>query len=363
MKTIISYSLSCTLQTLWHTEQCEISRLLIASERKTRYRAPDGPNYLAFREKDGLMSYLPHGRTHQVTDEGKWLRAGRQDGKPAKIARQVLHPRIVARLKDKDWQKFSALFEREDKRGQLRLERSDWETAYAKHEHATGSLGQSCMAGDPVGEFYSLFSCYPLVCFDGLDRVVGRAVIWENTSADQIIMDRVYSNSDSGAIEALFFEHAKSSGWWRKTRQSFTSKREFTLPDGSEDYADVFVSPPNAVALSQCEYFPYMDTFTYRDDDGDLRNYGKIDATHIHDKTDGSVETVNDHEGEVQDIDGHWIDEDEAYTVDGDVYHQDDDRICYCERSEEYCLRSECYAVEISRCETRYIHESYVSRA
>jgi hypothetical protein len=38
-----------------------------------------------------MFSYLPKGRPHMVNDSGRWAREGRQEMKPGKLARKILH--------------------------------------------------------------------------------------------------------------------------------------------------------------------------------------------------------------------------------------------------------------------------------
>jgi hypothetical protein len=54
----------------------------------------DEVNYLTLRD-DGTISYLPKGKEHKLTDDGRWARDGRQNGAPQKIIKKLLY-RIMA---------------------------------------------------------------------------------------------------------------------------------------------------------------------------------------------------------------------------------------------------------------------------
>ena len=63
-------------------------------------------NYITMR--GDMCSYLPAGREHKVNpDTGRWLRDGRQDMKPAKLARKLLNERGLYGLTDTDFEKFN----------------------------------------------------------------------------------------------------------------------------------------------------------------------------------------------------------------------------------------------------------------
>mgnify|MGYP003346391137 FL=1 len=190
-------------------------------------------------------------------------------------------------------------------------------------------------------------------------KFVARALVWSLTyNGENIkVMDRVYACSPE--LEQLMFEHAKNAGWWRKARQNNTSTASFTLPDGSERSALLSVRPVSRWH-DDCSFWPYLDSFRWLDsDDGELRNSESL--SHELNQTDGEREER--HEGEVQDVNGEWISEDDAVSINGDYYHVDSDEIVTCHRSEEYILRSDAYEVNLSRHETIYIHEDYVNRA
>ena len=65
----------------------------------------DEVNYLTLRD-DGTISYLPKGKEHKITDDGRWARDGRQNGTAGKIIKKILTPRAVKLFKDAEFMSF-----------------------------------------------------------------------------------------------------------------------------------------------------------------------------------------------------------------------------------------------------------------
>jgi len=66
-------------------------------------------SYLTYRS-DGTISYLPKGKEHKVTDDGKWAQAGRQHGKPAKVMRKIFSKTALKLFKETDFEIFNNRF-------------------------------------------------------------------------------------------------------------------------------------------------------------------------------------------------------------------------------------------------------------
>src|SRR6188768_885478 len=65
----------------------------------------DEVNYITMRP-DGLLSYLPAGKAHQVNSRGEWMREGRQCGKPAKVIRKIFNAKILRFIAAKEFEAF-----------------------------------------------------------------------------------------------------------------------------------------------------------------------------------------------------------------------------------------------------------------
>lgn len=329
-----------------------------------RYLAPDRPgNYVAFREASGLVSYCPAGREQSLTDDGKWARKGRQDMKPARLVRQTLHPRLAKRLKDSTLNEFATLFKCAEDAACLSICEASFEDAYCQENYRAETFG-SCMWDDPVGDFYRAAGAKVMVCKDGTGRLRGRAVFWPQVTFRTLycgsLLDRIYA--DSPEVTEFFCQWAAANGHTRKTYQGMGEKRYFTGPDGAEFDCSAEVEPVKNT--DYVGFYPYLDTFTWEDGHGTLRNY-QTEEGYSYDCTDGSRESIEDeHEGQVQDVNGDWISDDDAREVDGNYYHCDDDRIVMCYQDDEYILRENAYCVDVGgRIGTIYLHEQYVSRA
>jgi hypothetical protein len=314
-------------------------------------------HYFSYRESQGLVSYLPTGKDHQVNDDGTWKRDGRQSIKPAKFAKALLHPVIARKFKDHDFARFATLFKVEEDARALSVKRVSVETAY------TGSVPfTSCMQDEPVDTFYSdagVTECVAVYSNHGAD-LVGRALIWER---DGIIpdcsgfIDRIYGDE---AVTELLIRWADENGFAHKQSQSGHSSA-LVKPNG-DTFSATSIHWKCRTDIDGDSFIPYLDTLYYYDEDDRTLNASDCRcSSNTHELRETNGTWGDSHEGEVQDVDGNWIDEEDAYYVNGDYYSSDDERIGYCERSEEYYLASELYSVEVSRNNTIIIHESYVS--
>lgn len=370
---ILSSSLQALLRELEEQHAC--CRLILRaykrtlSGRKTRLLNPSPiGDFFTYRENEGQITFCPAGRTQGINENGSWKREGRQGIKPAKWLKAMLHPRIASRIPDHIIGAFATSFKAAESAAQITFqETSEINTAYNEEKWPKDKPG-SCMWDSNVEEFYSLYNVTILTAHQH-GKHVARAIVWHECrirGADSTVsvMDRIYATSPE--VEELMKREAKTRGYWHKTRQNNSAMRDFTLPDGSQETHYLSVKPL-ARWNDDCSFWPYLDTFRWLDtSDGELTN----DA-HSPDENEGWAELcdtgggreINDHAGQVQDVNGEWIDEGDAVSVNGDYYHYESDSIVTCHRSGEYILRDDAYEIDLSRNETIYIHEDYVSRA
>jgi hypothetical protein len=313
-------------------------------------------DYFTFREKEGMISYMPKGREQQFNGDGTWRREGRESIKPAKWLRSMIHPRIAKRMKDHLFAKFDACLKAAENSSRVKFAEVSFEDAYNNDNYPNDI--DSCMWGEPVGEFYRACGCRAIVAIDKSDNYRGRAVLWPDVKSDLgpiTFMDRVYC--DKPEILEMFLQHAKDQGWHHKSKQSRDSKSCVISPDGQ--YHNISMSVRAKEDLDDVSYYPYLDTFGAGDGDK-LYNY-ECGYQYSYTQTDGSRGEEDPHEGEVQTEDGYWIPEEYACTIHGDIYDSRSDDVVTCHRTDEYVLRTECYRIELSRHETVYIHEDYVN--
>lgn len=369
--------LSSSLQTLLRelTQQHVCCRLILRAYerglagRKTRLLNPSPiGDFFTYRENEGQITFCPAGRTQGINENGSWKREGRQGIKPAKWLRLMLHPRLASRIPDHVIGAFATSFKAAESASQITFKESAEIAAAYNGDNWPKDKPTSCMWDSEVSEFYQLYNVQILTAHQH-GKHVARALVWHDcrvhgTDSRVTIVDRIYAVSPE--VEELMKKEARSRGYWHKTRQNNASLRDFTLPDGSEETHFISVKPI-ARWSDNCSFWPYLDSFRWLDtSDGELTN-----EKHDPDNNEGWAELndtggdreINDHEGQVQDVGGDWIDEDEAIEVNGDYYHHDSDAIVICHRSGNYILRDDAYEINLSRHETIYIHEDYVSRA
>lgn len=349
---------------------------LVKKCRRWLQANPPG-DYFACREKKGLISYLPSGRVLRLTPDGKWARDGRQEMKPARWARAILSPRAIRHLGgDPALSEFARRFNSIESVKEYTVTPEPWDVAYSESTFPV-PFG-SCMWGKNVGEFYGKFPCEAMVLrHNGVP--VARAILWHEfrpfassgiptplTVEHRVVrpiklLDRVYTYSSTH--ETAFHEWAKSEGiFFRKDSGTLVCPlgEYHPLKGLVQAHSGCYVTPKNI-------FCPYLDTFRYGapDSDGEVSTLSTREGENSysfdsqHGSFDGGPEE-DDHEGEVQDVDGEWIDADDAIMIYDSYYSPNDERICYCERSQEYFLTSACYRVEISRGNFITIHSDYV---
>jgi len=301
-------------------------------------------DFFTFKEKKGMISYMPRGKEQEITEDGKWSLKGRQSTSPGKWLRSMFSPEAIRKLKIKD-DEFAALstaIKYEELAGDLSFREVSFDDAYNSGNYSKAP--DSCMWGNDVGPFYRKFGAVAVVCVDGNDQFRARAVVWhdvkDRTNNETItLMDRIYY--DAPEVLSAMCAYAASQGWCRKLNQG-RGDNYIVSPDGSEELLSMRVKVESSTGSASADFYPYLDTFQSGDYNS-VSNYG--DGEYKYTQTGGEREEEDNHDGESEDTDGNWWPEDEVYCVDGDYYHQDDRRICYCEDG-DYRMRSECRKVD-----------------
>jgi len=306
-------------------------------------------DYFTFREKEGMISYTPTGRETKINADGTWSRDGRQSISPGKWARSMIHPRVarLLKIKDHDYAAIATAVKLAELSSRLTYKLVPVQLAYESARFDTSRI-ESCMWDCDVGEFYELFGAKAIVCVDGHEKWRGRAIVWDgvrierNESAGPItFMDRIYA--DSPEITDGMKHYAASQGWWVKRCQSRGSTG-YIDPDGERIDVTLKVRSVNG-SVDGCDFYPYLDTFQYGHGDT-LYSNGGGQIEYLYTCTGGEREEVDNHEGQVEDVHGNWIREDDAVSVGDDTYHVDDRAICYSEDSECYLLREDCVRID-----------------
>lgn len=326
-----------------------VSELLLKARWNKYIVKPDAPDYITFREKQGLISYMPFGKTQEFTEDGTWKRECRQSCKAGKLVRMVLSAEIT----DKDIEQFTNCFKAYEKSNEVVFEIVSPEDAYDSRNYA--DRPDSCMWDKGYSRFYPK-SCTALIAKTEKGWI-GRALLWNEVrkgSGGEIIkvMDRIYAADD---VKEMFKTYARENGFYHKLRQSYDNKDDFISPDGLHESMQLSIAHPQQDDFE--DEYPYMDTFTYGDGMR-LYNY-ECDNCRTYNETNGTRNEEDDHEGEVQLANGEWVNEDDAVEVDGEWYHIDDCVTCY--RTDNWILLSDAYRIELNRNETIYIHRNFVT--
>lgn len=254
-------------------QDCRVARVLHKAFHVGRYVNPNNPfNFVTFREKHGMISYLPTGKIQAYSDDGKWLRAGRQEVKPAKFLKEFIHPRFLKIFKDHEIAEFATKFKAFEESQMLEFKIVDVATAYNPANFAGQTFG-SCMMEKPVAAFYSRFDVKAVMACKKDGTGVGRALLWNSVHfgpvATHSFLDRIYSKNVE--TKELFIQWAKENGHYLKAEQN-NSNFEFLDADGNivSNGSDAFIKPIDGGSLAGIEYYPYMDTFCSADDDYSL---------------------------------------------------------------------------------------------
>lgn len=346
-------------------------------------------DYITFRN-DGTISYLPKGKEHVVNEDGTWKKDNRQNGKPGKVIRKLFTAKGLKLFKDQDFEVFGNSYKAHFAEGfRMVLEPNEkigkiYTMRYSDGEH---TLNSSCMRNEDLETFDIYKYCAHvriLAMYDKDDNLAGRALVWncENKTTNEYItfMDRVYTSKPY--LEESFFEYAREQKWFRKAYQNFSDKGDLMSPEGvklDQQRLRVYCDTSHS-------RYPYIDTFSYGDDD-ELNNYSGV---YTYDNTDGTRSGDDNDDYEEEDtsvwdcIDECSIEEDDArqiergqyrgqythvdnttevgnYTYwsqdpsivyvsnDDCYYHQDD--VTYCEHNEEYYHSSDCVYSEVDQCD------------
>ena len=256
-----------------------------------------------------MFSYLPKGRPHMVNDSGRWAREGRQEMKPGKLARKILHEEDEARdvlygkvaLTDKDFEQFGNMVRsyigiNGDEDGEGRTLTIDvfsgedirwgyYEDNYSQLADSGSNLWGSCMRYGSCQDYFDIYvenNVKMLVAKDTFGKIVGRALLWECTNGRKA-MDTIYSPDK---VRQVFINWAIDNDYYYKSQQS-CHHHEFDMHSGEN-----VGSWDAVVKLSHVDFseYPYMDTFMYLNQDDKLLSNRDDDYTHTLRCTDGSYE-------------------------------------------------------------------------
>jgi len=360
--------------------------VIVKPRNKSKLLAEKLPgNHFTFREKTGMISFMPRGREQKFNADGTWKREGRQSMKPARWLRAMLNPRLARRIGDDALGAFATIIKHEELRQMVSFELVPVKDAYNSRKFTAIT---SCMWNQPIKDFYEAFGCQALVAVGGqsaLNKWRGRAIVWSEVEVTVegkkkktgiTFMDRVYADSEE--VSVAMREYAGSQGWFRKLKQNRETDESIMAPDGEGVRAALVVT--TETDLSKIRYYPYLDTLAYGRDNFTLSNSKALGAKYTYQQAnEGSGTRTGDHDGEVrdrflnwipredavQDYEGRYIRQDEAVEIEGYWYHEDscleNSVIVRCEATEDLILARSAYRIEHPD-GTYYIHSRFVRR-
>src|SRR5436190_12778648 len=299
-------------------------------------------NYFSFREKEGMISYMPKGKAQQIVEGGVWSRKGRQSMKPARWIKMMLNPRLARRIKDNVFAEFNDVVKHEELKGKLEFKlvgvQEGYTSAYFKQPIS------SCMWENDVAPFYEAFGCEVLVATSAdYTGYVGRALVWPDVTFDgkpekHIFMDRIYVWNNSPELTLAFREHALMKGWWTKRNQS-KEVAEFIDPNG-EIQSHAKVTSETTKDLTQIRFFPYCDTMAFGGDTW-VSNDGNTPGKKFSYRYTGGQRSDRQ-EGMVQDVTGVWIPRETAVQIAGYWYRPDSALITRCAIGCNFVIKARC---------------------
>lgn len=373
----------------------------IATAIHSGYATNEEMDYLTCR--GDMISFLPSGREHRVNENGRWMREGRQEGKPSRVIRKIIRPSAIEQfdIKDSDFEKFgyairAYVLSNGDGDPDSQLQTANIVVCngmfiphYYDHNNYApdvgGNLAGSCMR-NVDGDYFDVYSanddvCHMAVALTPQHKVLGRALLWK-TDQYGWCMDTIYAEDH---IRPMFINFANANGMRYKASQS-CHHHDFDMLNGER------VGCGNlSVKLKYCDFdqYPYLDTLYYMDTynsviqnhsdgaDRELRNtdgefndmedevecihtgnyYHEDDCRYVDYRYNGSYyEGYVHHEYTVYVRGGYHAIQDHAVEVNGDYYLMDDDDIRYSEYEDTHYHIDDCVYVE-SESDYRHIDD------
>jgi len=262
----------------------QTNRILRDSGLKDISGLQPGPDYKFWRE----------GRTPEF-GIGRWVRRVFADV----IKSPLTDPQIELFVNA-----YKSVYDSKDSVDLSVVQGEDIKTNYLEDNYVEikGQLGNSCMRYERCQSYLDIYVQNPEVCkllvLKEGGKVKGRALLWILSDGRKYI-DRIYTIQDSD--KNIFKDWAKKNGY-DLTYDMTTSNEDIKVH----------------LKVTSFSKYPYMDTFEYYDDQNGIlyENLPEMDEDKEILKlksTGGGYETISgSHEGQVRDIDGDWIDEDDA---------------------------------------------------
>ena len=380
---IVSQSLRDTLFSMARSGNAVASKLALALDYRHHHKPSLFANFFTFRERAGMISFCPSNRVQEINEDGTWARKNRQEISPAKWARRVLCDRLNAEFSDAAISEFAAAFSARERAAEVRIEVV---TLADEINHGITEVGvRACMEGENVGPWYQSQECSLVKVVNGNEETIARAILWPRVRVQGVekkvpMLERIYARANEpinrAALEETLKNYARSIGAFWKVRQS--NDCDEVTNDGQTVYRALYAVTSESPFGR--DFYPYLDTFCYAtrerlfaSSDEACRWLSDGDEVELLRSTSGCSATMWVYDGHlsdtdrsdmVQDVDGEWINQEDAVFCedDSEYYHNDDCRVVHCDSTNDYRLRENCRSVHIGRT-TYIVHEDDIGNA
>lgn len=242
-------------------------------------------SYISYSEDPGIVTWLPSNREvdfhtkKELTDHEKWNTQLRQKISIGRLVKAILAKKGET-FSESEIEKFVNMYKAIQNPSNFKLIKGEDIIKYYNKDNYSlnnnidsedSSLWNSCMRMSKCSSYFEVYTKNDnislLVLLDSEDKVMGRAIIWNNLYFEQedkniVYMDRIYAGNNS--IEEQFKDYALKNGWWFKTKQSGEHR-------GISNSVKVSFNPKLKFGLSENNDWedvqkPFMDTmhlFTY----------------------------------------------------------------------------------------------------
>ena len=249
-----------------------VAHLLLKKRHPKEDLVDDNVNYISISTQDrGRISYLTKDRMEAMSEDEYWNSTRRYHTKPGGFVAKVFNG-----IPPKEVEKFSNLFRAEADKPDFRFEVVNGERIrrvyhYESVDSDCGSLGISCMKHDHCQKYLDIYvnnadKISMLVMYDEDDLVIGRALLWHFDSFK--LMDRIYTVNDE-KYSSYFKKWCIKNGYLHKSEQNWYNTLAFEQFGQKRSKLQLKLS----LTDKHFEYYPYMDTFKFIDNDGNLYNY------------------------------------------------------------------------------------------
>lgn len=284
-------------------------------------------NYITLR-KDEKLSFHPRPNNQLFTDNNDWKREGRQEIKPLALLVLLYGNSIKKFISNKDIEDATNVIKTFE--ADPTIHESNFEEIY---NISTSDWAQSsCMSGKGYIDLYNNNTdVFKAIVFKSGSEIIGRCLL-VTIDDNFAFYDRIYYKSTEH-YQAIVNCIIKEDKYYYKTYNTIGSDC-FTYR-GQSYNKTISVD----VTLDINDYLPYMDTMRYYcTDDNTLQNYEPSQGYYLND-TSGGYEDI--YKGIYDEIDGCYIDEDDAVCIDfgnreGCYTHMDN--CFYSDANNGYCL-------------------------